>query len=376
MDIECEYCYMQFSDQDAYTCRISSANITKPGVRIEQFKGKHLPRKTHNDVNAIYFSSTVVEFVPVGIGEIFKNLDYFGIVNCNLMEISRENFKGLEQLNGVYIHTNQITYLPDDLFLGLQRLTEISIIYNTKLRYISSKILLNVVQNGLNYVDLAQNGCVNAYYCPGYTNSLRSVQELIEAIDFSMTKQRCEKMDQNKDEEFFIVSGCFEYKIRKKDLIDHSPRFKTMFKNDLESNAMQLTGFSSNTITSFISYLHTGRVPLGYDAHQLYILAAECQIKNLELNCESELVKQVDKSNLLLVYQAGLRFKSQKLMKASLDCFRRSSGINLSESIENLEAFQEILEAYQTYEDEVRNHSHKFYETESKFLAVLQKYKI
>lgn len=390
---------MLFSDQEMYTCKVNSADIQKPGEKIERFKGKncflkhfslpsnstictlgkHLPRKTHKDVNAIYFSSALVKFIPVGIGEIFKNLQYFGIVNCNLMGISRDDFKGFEQLNGVYIHTNQITYLPDDLFQGLTKLTEISIIYNSKLRYISSKILLNVIDNGLEYVDFAQNGCVNVYYCPGYKNSLRSVQELVEAIDCSMTKQKFEMAEESKDEEFFIVLDCFEYKIKKKDLIKHSPYFKTMFKNDPEADAMELTGFSSNTVTSFIGYLHTGQVPREFDAHQLYVLAAECQIKNLELYCEFKLEKNlvnqpVDISKLLLVYKSGVRYKSQKLIKAALDCFKRSSGVNFSNSIDNLQIFQELLEAYQTYEKEIKTHAQKIDKAKTNFLAICQKY--
>jgi hypothetical protein len=63
-----------------------------------------------------------VSHLPARISETFPNLIYIGAGNASIVEISRENFRGLRFLRGIYLTRNQIEKVESDVFEDLESL--------------------------------------------------------------------------------------------------------------------------------------------------------------------------------------------------------------------------------------------------------------
>lgn len=57
-----------------------------------------------------------LEHLPSNLGEKFQNLLALEVYECSLKEITKENFKGLNQLQTLFLAFNQIETIDDDTF--------------------------------------------------------------------------------------------------------------------------------------------------------------------------------------------------------------------------------------------------------------------
>lgn len=144
-----------------YTCKITSALIARSDYRtIISLIGTHLVGKSNRDVEAVWFSKTVVNYVPRGLHTSFPNLTGICISECGLMEITRDDFKGLENFKIIYFNNNQLKHLQSNLCVNMPKLTHISFNSN-KLEFVSSKLLQPIMSNGLDLVDFRKNKNIN-----------------------------------------------------------------------------------------------------------------------------------------------------------------------------------------------------------------------
>jgi hypothetical protein len=354
MEIDCRFVYIMCGSEYLYTCKVTSASIKSSNEEIIGFKGVHKAKKTSADVEGIWFEDTTVHFIPRGIGKIFPNLKSFGIVNCNLMEISRDSFSGMENLSCVYIHKNKISSLPDNLFEGMTKLVEISIIFNKKLTKVNSAILARVFENGLTYVDFSYNACINNHFCPGYENSLGSVQELMEAIDRkdsgTLAKFRKKLLSGGKLD-LFIKTEDKTYPFHKEVLAIHSAAFEKRMKKNPEANTMELLDFNPKSITSFIEYLYSGQIPKPKVAHEVYCIASSYQVDALMKESEIIAAQAVNKSNVVMVYKIGEALKSERMRIAAAQFLINlvDLGNNKEDSTKSDEFVTALVKAYEDY---------------------------
>jgi hypothetical protein len=176
---------MKIGKKLLYTCFITTGEIKVRGSEISRIFGTHEGNKSNEDVKAIWFPDVIViNYFPSGLTNFFPNLKGIGVVGCGLLEISREDLRGLEGLEYIYLHSTKIQSLPEDLFVGMTKLQEISIIRNEELKSgVTRKLFQPVISNRLEYVDLSWNRCADAFFCPGYEGTLNSVTELMNKID-------------------------------------------------------------------------------------------------------------------------------------------------------------------------------------------------
>jgi BTB/POZ domain len=383
MEIECSYGYIFFNEEELYTCIIESASITEPETRIIGFKGKHLPRKKSLDCQAIWFKNCTVNYLPRGLDKIFPSLIAFGILNCKLMEISRNDLKEMTNLAYFYIHDNELQSLPDDLFQDMLELREISIINNKKLKQMSSNLIKVIMRNGLEYVDLSYNGCINAYYCPDYENSVNSVQELIKIIDDKCGEPEEDSRQRNLLEmplDCWIVADGKEFRFNKKVLVVQSPVFAAMVEEDPEACEIRLRKYAHSTVAAFVDFLYTGRVKNGISFIGLFTLASQFKIAHLRSISEKKLVKNFEELDIFKTYMVGSQYSSDCLKKAALDKLKTMfPGKKLSDdSIDNIESVKELLRAHRNHENETqeakRACKRKRDDADDKLECFLQKY--
>lgn len=77
------------------------------------------------------------------ITKTFPNLNFLTFWGCGFEEISREDLKGLENLEYFNFGNNHLTTLPDELFADMKKLREVFFTRN-KLERLTSKLLMPI----------------------------------------------------------------------------------------------------------------------------------------------------------------------------------------------------------------------------------------
>lgn len=188
MYVKCEYALESWNGfpNKLYTGWITSASITKIDDRTikKSISEIHENGKSDSDVEAVSFEETVVGFFPRDLHINFPYLVALSIFNCGLIEVSRDDLKDLTSLEAIYLNSNQLKELPNNLFEDMPKLRIIEL-YGNKLEFISSKLLEPVIGNGLTLVDLRGNKIIDAFYWPGKDGSVQTIEELLNIIDTS-----------------------------------------------------------------------------------------------------------------------------------------------------------------------------------------------
>ena len=376
------YKHIFYGPELLYTCVVSSSTkIMQRGVKIKEFKGKHLNKFGLQNVKAIWFENMICNFIPRGIHDNFPNLIALGVLNSQLLGVSREDLEELdEKLIFIYFHSNPLTSLPDNLFVNMKRLREISIVNNINLMHMTSKLIENVIDNGLKYVDFSKNGCIDAYFCPQYTHSKASVEDLLKVIDEGNKSKVLKSQKKARH-----VNNCnfsldeFEFPFAKMLLITQSPVFATMVEMDPEANEIELKGFKPESVAAFVDFLHTSNVEAIEEACEfdLFSLASQFKIKVLEDVSEENLARKVDLLNCAKIFNIGRRFGSEKVMRAAVDLLQTQFPNVVIRKFD--EKAQELIQAVQakymlikTKEDQAKEYDQK----EKKIGEVLKKYGI
>jgi hypothetical protein len=161
MEIKCKFETVGWAI-DSYSCHVVSASITKPGTTIK-FYGIHEEGRSNEDVEAIFFLNTQVKYFPRGLNLVFPRLKHLEIINCGLLELSRDDLAGLEDIEKLYLDCNQLKILPENLFKGMRNLKQVSF-NNNKLEFVSSNMLRPLLENYVIYVNFLNNPRINSVY--------------------------------------------------------------------------------------------------------------------------------------------------------------------------------------------------------------------
>lgn len=342
MKIYCEFEYGKWSgspEREVYTCIATMTSITEPETVIKDFVGEHFIRHNNNDVEAIYFLGTVVEFLPRGIDKIFPSLKYFSIENCGLKTIVREDFKGFEKLKLFYAPSNQLKSLPSNLFEGMHHLKHISF-HNNKLEFINSMLLKPLLKDDLKYLNFCDNPAIDVMFqstdLDGIT--LEDLMSIIdascsvanyktEAFPYSFTKGFADLRSANRFLDFIIVSGKREFHVHKAVLAVHSRVIGEMIEDKVKASdtgRLEILGVTEESVAQLVDYIYTGKIPEDCDGVELLTLAARYEIENLQVLCEEIILKNIDYNNAFQIYSLARVFMSETLMAKAIDVIKKA----------------------------------------------------
>lgn len=145
----------------AYVCTVEAISGISRAKEIK-LNGKHKEGKTHNDVTLLDAEDIPLRFVPKNLLKQFPNLKCLSFYGCGIDELSRDDLKGLENLEYIDFAGNKLTALPDDLFADT---TKVRFLYfnDNKLEWMSSKILIPI-KSSLELADFGANTKIDNYF--------------------------------------------------------------------------------------------------------------------------------------------------------------------------------------------------------------------
>ena len=321
MELQCKFEYKNyFSLRSNYTCKVEYASIEKQGTVIKSFNGVHSFGKSNKSVEILQILNTDVHFLPIGIGEIFPNLTCLEVAHCGLTEISRKNLSEFSNLEILLLSGNKLVMLPDDLFADTPKLNQICFNHNS-LQRLSSK-LLEPIRKNLVVANFFHNPLFSGNYAVG-----KNLDSFMKLLDFwhspPLELPKYETDEIKKAEEFFetgkfsdftIKVGDKEYKVHKFMLALKSSVFEEMFTKDQDIQVFKnIKIFSKSAFEDFLRYFYNSEIRNEDCVLELFELAAEFNVPKLKSECEEIILKQIDKSNVIEIYNLGHLHDSHKL---------------------------------------------------------------
>lgn len=299
-----------------------------------------------------------------------------------MKEISREDLTGFEHLQVFSARNNQLTSLPDDLFINKPKLNQVDLISN-KLEYLSSKLLQPIVKNDLKVVDIRTNTRVDVAFWNGqhihgpmpFGKYVTSIEELMRIIDAQClqpiasnnpisleSEQKLSFHQQNKLTEGFkklwasgnlsdfviIVNGSKEFRVHKLVLAVQSVVFAAMFDDDEHATEMKIEDLSVEAVEEFLCFLYTGNLSKETkNAKELFALSSRLKVEEVKDFVEKIVLKDLDVTNAHKVFTLGHCYRSEALKTAAFEEIRKMfPDKKLADNlIENPVKIKEIIEA-------------------------------
>ncbi|CAO1301425.1 unnamed protein product [Diamesa tonsa] len=159
-ELKCKFVDIEYSNWgNKYTCNAINFNIQQSNVIIVSANGRHQNGKSDIDVQQIIINNQNSAYFPHGLGNLFPRLRGINIQHSDLKNIKREDFKGLENLQALYLDHNLIEVIPENTFDDLKSLEALWMNQNN-LKIIDPNIFTLLK---LREADFEGNVCVNLY---------------------------------------------------------------------------------------------------------------------------------------------------------------------------------------------------------------------
>lgn len=373
-------CNFSIVDYDEFYCCSIEHEIIPEKVKELKLKGVHHPGKSDEDVFKLQITDSILPRMPHHFVNIYKNLRSLNIGQSNLSSITKFELK-FEHLRSIYLHENDLEYLPGDLFEFTKNL-ELVFLHNNKIKFIGPKLLddlqclrevkfdgnvsidCSFIRNvfgvvpkkvSLDQLKFMISKCTPPLSEPEmikkYRNqpkpSTSSASKVIgvKPNGFNDDLQKFLALDDFKDCTLKIDGR--EFKIHKLIFAARSERFAEMIKANPDDNVFRLDDISVKTFECVLDYVYTDKPPKTQNLIEVFLAAGLLKIKGLKnitagllllsLNNEKNLM------NLFKIYQLAHSFEHGKMkLKAFEEIEKQIPGIKFMEEPGKL---KKIIEA-------------------------------
>lgn len=293
----------------------------------EIFMNKHDIR--FNNLKLIVKESKL-SFFPKQLTEYFPHVRAVKLINCDLTEVTKENFKNLELMTVLDLSDNLLTSLPGNLFAYTPNLERISLQSN-KLMSIGPELLDNL--KALEYANFKSNLYINAVSDQNNTNSSSSVS--LSSLKWII--RNCCKVTKNEEpvvlqskaltsealKDFTISVDGKNEKVHRFVLAAQSPVLMEKFNDNPDSKFLELVGVSYSVLKTILSFLYERQFPSDdNEMLEVYAAAGKLKIELLRRYTEDELLRKVDASNALEVLWISKNYKSDQLSAKAFEVIK------------------------------------------------------
>jgi len=217
-----------------YECEVQNVvNITSPdAAQVDEISGTHLAGFKNDNVEVFYvFQKGPINYFPRGLNTIFKNLKLIQIYNSGLKEIHQSDLKDFPKLLGLYLQSNNLEIIEENLFKFNPNLEFISLNSN-KISHIDPNVFDNLIK--LNTLYLIINPCINmaAIYNPTEVqNLIKTAQSLCTNLDYSSLEQKVKYLEM---ESRILDSETLNQKVENLENEIKNSMFENFFQEKLE----------------------------------------------------------------------------------------------------------------------------------------------
>lgn len=301
-----------------YGCEVTSTEKAPLDKEIRLFQGKHKLGKTNNDIEFVIFLKQPIGFVPLNLQKEFPNLKYLFIEDCGIEKVSREDLKGLENLEYLSMSKNKLTSLPDDLFADMKTLKGISFADN-KLERLSSDFLLPI-EHTLHFASLQRNTRINKCFDIKQTtkSNFAKFKRIIDSKCLPPADRMLEEFSKFRSfgefTDFTIPAYGKEFKVHKMVLAAQSSVCKKSFLDgEVPKPFSKIENYSEKTFEHFLDFFYTGKVAASTNIIEIYKLASEFDVAKLKLICTARILANMDESNAVISFNIAHRVASDLL---------------------------------------------------------------
>lgn len=333
MNIGCRFKYYEWNfiaPNTVYTCEVISCSISSRGLMVAAFKGKHEELKSNNDVEALYFKNTKLHYLPRNLGEIFPNLTFLEINNCNLKGLCFEDLVGLEKLKVLWLPDNKISAVPVNLFRNMPDLKEVSFQGNAIQRF--ELKALEPIKDTIGKFVLTSNPGIDEFF----ERKDGKIKNLIERISLEFKAENAKNLEvmltqfenffvTGKHSDFTIKVRGKEYKVHKCILASQSSVFDKLFLDDTGDagkTISKIKNFKQETFEEFLHYFYTKTTPSEESAVDLLELAIEFDVPALKSECEAVIKQTITSENSCQIFNFAVQHSLKDLKQTAFKTIR------------------------------------------------------
>lgn len=288
--------------------------------------------KDHDKLVELSIRNSKLLRCPELLSNFFPCLELLSLSDCGLKEVTKDDFKGLNQMRVLNLSNNLLTTLHGNLFEYIPKLTHIWLRGN-KLSSIG-KELLNPLEN-LKYADFSLNINIHALYSDNaalrslpYWVSLPSLKEFIEnkckilePDEFQKIPNKMLESEALKDFTITVNGECI--KVHRLVLASQSPVLLRMFEDNPEAKELELADISSKVLHVVLNFVYEKSFPNSDDMMlEVYAAAAKLEIEPLRRYAEHELISKVNPSNAFEVLLISNKYESEHLKTAAFEVIK------------------------------------------------------
>lgn len=152
-------CKFKQSGQRPYACHNFGNLITTESDRtVTEVIGTHDEGKTNDDVKEVLIYESNSQYLPLGIGKIFKNIELYVVDRSNVTYLTKGDLDGFDKLKTLSLSFNVFERIPKGFFDGHSSITSV-LITDGKLKFAEPDVLdpLVTLKSGL----FKNNPCIN-----------------------------------------------------------------------------------------------------------------------------------------------------------------------------------------------------------------------
>jgi Leucine rich repeat len=183
-----------------YNLNTNSSKVTSLTFNdSEQFKVTcDVQDEKYKESDVIYIDGIDLKKFPRGIGSLFPNLVAFSLTNCNIKDISFEDFADLGHLKELNLSNNLIVSLRGNVFNNVQGLNKLIVAYN-KIKFVDVK-LFDALPN-LEKISFYNNTCISKTwsdeeytlgYSQTFSDTIKSLRNFISEVAIRCKPQETE----------------------------------------------------------------------------------------------------------------------------------------------------------------------------------------
>jgi Leucine-rich repeat (LRR) protein len=334
--IQCEFLNINWTHtKNCYTCVLDEIDFRDGASFV--LRGRHLDGRKNRDVRGIQFERCQFSRFPQGLSEIFPNLIYVEISNCERFTyIERDDLKEYTKLKELSLQDNKLFLLPGDLFADMEQLEVLDI--KNRGAVIIEPTLLNNLRN-LKHVDLECSVFIKFYSVLEPEYSYATLKEIKQALldnyqpshflkkrknDMEMSAAWKMAVTNNELNDFVVAIGEEEFKVHKFVLASRSPALARMISADRYAERIDLVDVQLDTFKEILHFMYFNEYPKKKDTDFMQLLSSseKLEITSLAKFAAENLKGCVNANNALELLKMSnqyghdeLRMKSYKELK-------------------------------------------------------------